>query len=152
MPTLEQTSAGGVAFRRTGDEADKDLEIALILVGPQGRWQLPKGRVDPYETAESAAMREVREEAGIETQLIDTIEEIEYWFYANENGQKARIHKYVQFFLLQYRSGDPGNHDHEVNEARWVEINQALEMLEFSSEKMILEKARSLIEAHSQMG
>lgn len=116
------------------------------------RWQLPKGRVDPDETAETAAIREVHEEAGIETQLIDTIEVIEYWFYANENGQKARIHKYVQFFLLEYCSGDPSNHDNEVNEARWVEINQAQEMLEFSSEKMILEKARSLIESHSQKG
>jgi 8-oxo-dGTP pyrophosphatase MutT (NUDIX family) len=60
-------------------------------------------------------------------------------------GAKIRIHKFVHFFLLEYLSGDPADHDHEVNEARWVEINQALGMVRFESEKRILRLAKDMI-------
>jgi 8-oxo-dGTP diphosphatase len=72
VTTQEQVSAGGVAFRRAGDR----VEIALISVGPGGRWQLPKGLVDRDELPELAAQREVREEAGLETERLGLIETI----------------------------------------------------------------------------
>jgi len=74
METRKQVSAGGAAFR----EIDGKFEVALVLMIPEMRWQLPKGIIDPGETPEQAALREVREEAGIECELIEPIETIEY--------------------------------------------------------------------------
>jgi 8-oxo-dGTP diphosphatase len=141
METVNQVSAGGVAYRLNGS----DVEIAIIRTAAEGLWQLPKGIIDPGETAEQAAIREVREEAGIECELLETIDTIEYWFYGNFDGTKKRYHKKVHFFLMKYLNGDVANHDHEVTEARWTEINQAIEFLAFKSEKDTVKKARSIL-------
>jgi 8-oxo-dGTP pyrophosphatase MutT (NUDIX family) len=139
--TVEQISAGGVAFRQT----DSGFEIALISVAPSNRWQLPKGLIDAGETPEIAALREVREEAGIDCDLIDKIETIEYWYVGDRRGERVRFHKFVHFFLMKYASGDVANHDHEVSEARWVKIDEAIKMLAFKDEKRVAEKAAKLI-------
>ena len=139
--TLEQISAGGVAFRRLNSE----LEIAIISVAPSGRWQLPKGLIDAGETPEQAAGREVREEAGIETELLEKIKTIEYWYFGEHKNERARFHKLVHFYLMKYSSGDVADHDHEVIEARWVEANDAIKMLAFSAERKIVEAAIKLI-------
>jgi 8-oxo-dGTP pyrophosphatase MutT (NUDIX family) len=141
-PTLEQISAGGVAFRANKTE----IEIAIIAVNPSLRWQLPKGLIDEGETAEQAALREVSEEAGIECELSEKIETVEYWYFATQKGARVRFHKFVHFFLMKYVSGAPENHDHEVAEARWVSIDKAIEMLAFKSEKETVRMAKSLIE------
>jgi len=141
IKTVEQISAGGVAFRQT----DSTVEIALIAVNPNGRWQLPKGIVDPGETFEIAALREVREEAGIETDLLTPIETIEYWYFGDKKGERVRFHKLVHFYLLAYRSGRVEDHDHEVEEARWVKLPEALKMLAFEGEISVVDKASQLI-------
>lgn len=140
-PTETQVSAGGVPFR----QRDGQIEVALILVGPRARWQLPKGTVNQDEDNEDAELREVREETGLTTELIAPLDTIEYWFYATRGSRRVRFHKYVHFYLVRYRSGSVDDHDHEVEEARWVEINQAMEMLAFESEKEVLRKARERI-------
>jgi len=141
--TKDQISAGGVAFRRTGAE----IQMAIVSVKPSLRWQLPKGIVDPGETPEFTAVREVREEAGIETEMIRLIETIEYWYQRVQYGQRIRYHKFVHFYLLGYRTGDVANHDHEIEESRWISFEQALEMLEFKSERGVVEKAQTMVEA-----
>lgn len=73
MPTQKQVSAGGVAFRRNGER----IEIALICVGSKRRWQLPKGLIDAGEEPAETAVREVREEAGIDTQVLAPLDVIE---------------------------------------------------------------------------
>ncbi len=138
--TQVQVSAGGVAFRRSGEQ----VEVALIAVGGN-RWQLPKGTVEKDESNEDAAQREVREEAGVETELIEPIDKIEYWYFASRGGKRVRYHKYVYFFLMRYLSGDVADHDHEVDEARWVEIGQAQVMLSFKSEQKMVSKAQKII-------
>jgi len=143
VETLDQISAGGVAFRRQ----DSDLEIAIVSVKPKLRWQLPKGIVDPGESPQVTAVREVREEAGVETDLIKLIETIEYWYRSTKDGKPVRFHKFVHFYLLEYKSGDVSNHDHEVEESRWVNFDEAMEMLEFKSEREVVEKAREMIES-----
>lgn len=142
LPVLDQVSSGGVAFRASSPET----EVALISVGPTKRWQLPKGIVDAGETPEVTAVREVREEAGIKTELVERIDTIEYWYVGNRGRQRVRFHKFVYFFLLRYLSGQVSDHDREVNEARWVPISEAKKMLTFKSERQALEKAEKLIQ------
>jgi 8-oxo-dGTP pyrophosphatase MutT (NUDIX family) len=136
-----QISAGGVAFRKQ----DGRIDVALISVGEENRWQLPKGLVDKGESTEHAAIREVREEAGIDTEIVGRIDKVEYWYFWKENGQRVHYHKFVYFYLLRYKAGDVRDHDHEVNEARWVHIDDAIKMLAFDNEKKIMEKAKGLI-------
>lgn len=141
LPTRQQVSAGGVVFRRRAHA----LEIALICVGDQQRWQLPKGLIDAGENAQQAALREVQEEAGIEGELVAPIETIEYWYVAKEGGGRVRFHKSVHYFLLRYRAGDLSAHDHEVVEARWVPIAESRTMLAFANEREVVEKAKPMI-------
>ncbi|HJW89432.1 MAG TPA: NUDIX domain-containing protein [Anaerolineales bacterium] len=119
----------------------------MINVDTEQRWQLPKGALMPGESCEQAAQREVREETGLSTDLLQPIDKIEYWFYSRYRGKPMRIQKVVHFYLLRFLSGETRDHDQEVNEARWVEIDQALDMLTFESEKIILARAKDLIAA-----
>jgi 8-oxo-dGTP pyrophosphatase MutT (NUDIX family) len=144
--TVEQISAGGAAFRRT----DSGYEIALIAVGANRRWQLPKGLIDASETAEIAALREVREEAGIETELLSKIETIEYWYFGDSRGERVRFHKSVHFYLLAYRGGAIEDHDAEVAEARWTRVAEAIDKLAFKGEKTVVEKALYLLPNFSE--
>jgi len=117
-----------------------------VLVGPKAkpRWQLPKGLVDPGETPEIAALREVREEAGIETEIVAPLESVEYWYYGSEAGGRVRYYKVVHFYLLRYRSGRVEDHDREVYQARWVGLTEAAEILAFASERRVVEQAGAL--------
>lgn len=148
LPVVDQVSSGGVAFRSGASGA----EVALISVGPAKRWQLPKGLVDAGETPEVTAVREVREEAGIETELLQKIETIEYWYVGDKGKQRVRFHKFVHFFLLRYTAGQVSDHDWEVNEARWVPVDQAKKMLTFKSEQQAMQKAIELIKTLLQQG
>jgi 8-oxo-dGTP pyrophosphatase MutT (NUDIX family) len=141
VATLDQVSAGGVAFRWR----DSVPEIAIVSMKPKLRWQLPKGIVEPGESPEITAIREVREEAGIETDLLSLIETIEYWYRSTKYGKPVRFHKFVHFYLLSYRSGNVADHDHEVDETKWVSFDKAIEMLAFKSEREVVEKAREMI-------
>lgn len=146
VTTMDQVSAGGVAFRWN----DSEPEIAIVSVKPKLRWQLPKGIVDPGESPEVTAVREVREEAGIETDRLGLIETIEYWYRSARNGKPVRYHKFVHFYLLEYRGGDVADHDHEVEEARWARFDEALNLLEFKNEREVVEKAREMIEVRER--
>ncbi|SFG88462.1 NUDIX hydrolase [Pontibacter chinhatensis] len=143
FPTVDQVSSGGVAFR-TGEAG---VEVALISVGQQQRWQLPKGIVDTGEAPEATAVREVREEAGINAELIQKLDTIEYWYVGDKGKQRVRFHKFVHFFLLRYTSGDIKDHDWEVNEARWVPLDEAIQLLSFKTERQVVEKAKVLLES-----
>jgi 8-oxo-dGTP pyrophosphatase MutT (NUDIX family) len=146
--TKTQVSAGGVVFRRS----EGRTEVALISVGEQNRWQLPKGLVDAGESPEEAALREAREETGLGAELVAPIEKIEYWYFSTERGARVRFHKFVHFYLLRFTAGDVRDHDAEVNEARWIEIREAIEMLAFKGERAIVERAREMIEGKLEVG
>ncbi|HJQ53963.1 MAG TPA: NUDIX hydrolase [Gemmatimonadaceae bacterium] len=141
IPIRDQVSAGGVVYR--GEPGR--IEVVIVGVGGNNRWQLPKGLVDKDEKPEVTAVREAREEGGVTSEVVQHIETVEYWYVGLENGIRVRFHKRVHFFLLRYVSGDTADHDWEVNEARWVPIEDATSQLAFDNERRVMEQARELI-------
>lgn len=141
--TKEQVSAGGVVYRRRGE----GFEVALISVGEQARWQLPKGLVGRGETPTEAALREVEEETGLACEVVAELERVEYWYFSKGGARRLRFHKFVHFYLMRYLSGDVSGHDDEVNEARWVALEEAEGMLAFKGEKKTLREARERLAA-----
>lgn len=142
LPVREQVSAGGVVFRR---DDDGRIDVVIVAVGGNNRWQLPKGLVEKDEKPETAAVREAREEGGTDSEVVEHIETVEYWYAGLDKGERVRFHKRVHFYLLRYLSGDTSNHDWEVNEARWVPIDDAGSQLAFDNERRVVERARELI-------
>jgi 8-oxo-dGTP pyrophosphatase MutT (NUDIX family) len=142
MRTETQVSAGGVAYRQADDGT---IDVALVLIGPRARWQLPKGIVEEGEAPAAAAVREVREEAGIATVVAAELETIEYWYVATRGRERVRYHKFVHFFLLAYLDGDVRDHDHEVEDARWFPLADAAAQLAFPNERRVVERAGALL-------
>ena len=141
LPVRQQISAGGVVFR--GEKGG--VEVVIVSVGGRNRWQLPKGLVDDGEKPEITAVREAREEAGVESEVVQHLETIEYWYAGLDGGERVRFHKHVHFYLLRYLAGDTHDHDWEVNEARRVPIDDATRQLTFDSERRVMERAAQLL-------
>lgn len=139
-PVQHAVSSGGVLFRMNGDRA----EVVLIETRAN-RWQIPKGGIEEGESREQAARREVREETGIDGEILEHLETIEYWFTAGTRRQKR--HKSVHLFLLRFVSGDTSEHDDESLDARWFPIDEAFSKLSFANERHALELARARIAA-----
>ena len=129
-------SAGGVVVR--GGEV---ITIVPVKRAGDGRrvLGLPKGHPDGAETPEQAATREVSEETGVRAELVEELGDVEYDY---ERGGR-RIHKVVRFFLFDYLSGDLADHDHEIEEARWMGLAQAASELTFPGEREIVGRALS---------
>jgi 8-oxo-dGTP pyrophosphatase MutT (NUDIX family) len=100
---------------------------------------LPKGHPEPGESAQEAALREVREETGLEATPVEKLGDIRYW-YAREGD---RVLKIVSFFLLRYRAGRLQDHDHEVEEALWIPLEDAPTRLAYRGEKDMAKAALS---------
>ena len=131
---IREFSAGGVVVRRMQGRAF----VAVVRVREQ-ILALPKGHPDPGESSAEAAQREVREEAGLETELVEKLGDIRYW-YARDG---ERVMKIVSFFLFRYRSGSVEDHDHEVEEALWIPLEEAPERLAYKGEREIAGTALS---------
>ena len=141
MKTRDEVSAGGVVFRLG---LDAGFDVALILTHER-RWQLPKGWIDPGESPEQTAVREVREEAGVDAVIVGPLGDIEYQYVSTYDAEPARVRKRVHMFLLRYIGGTTDDHDDEVIEARWVEIGEAERALAFKDEQRMLATARELL-------
>jgi uncharacterized protein involved in tolerance to divalent cations/8-oxo-dGTP pyrophosphatase MutT (NUDIX family) len=140
--TVKEVSAGGVIYRRNADA----FEVALIHV--RNRWGLPKGHVEEGERVEEAALREVREETGLEGKLMRKLGEIRYSYRdKTKKNEPIRINKRVHFFLLRYVKGDVRDHDHEADDARWFPIEEAIKQLKFATERKMVHRALSVLTA-----
>ena len=144
-PVEEEFSAGGLVVR--GDDPDT-AEVVVIVPrrrAPDGRTVLglPKGHLDDGETAEEAAAREVREETGVNVELVGKLGDVRYWY----QRKGRRIRKIVTFYLFRYVDGDTADHDHEVEEARWILLREAEQALTFAGERQIAAAAMSRIDA-----
>ena len=140
--TVREVSAGGVMYRKHSDE----IQIALIHV--RNRWGLPKGHVEEGERIEETALREVREETGLEGRVVRKLGDIRYAYRdKTKEGEPIRIYKRVHFYLLRYLKGDVRDHDHEVDEARWFPMDQVIKNLKFATERKMVHRALSILTA-----
>lgn len=133
-------SAGGVVVR--------DGDVAVIVphrLSQDGRkvLALPKGHPDPGESLERAAAREVREETGLDAELVDKLGDVTYWY--QRDGR--RVLKKVSFYLFDHRGGSLDDHDHEIEEARWMALEDAARELSFKGEREMVERALSRVRA-----
>jgi 8-oxo-dGTP pyrophosphatase MutT (NUDIX family) len=118
----------------------RDSQILLIAT-QAGRWQLPKGHIEKGETAEQAAMREVREETGVRGQVVAPLPGVEYWF----TERRRRIHKRVDYFLLSYEGGDAADFAaDEVAGASWFSWEEGIAKLSFDNEREVAAAARRI--------
>jgi len=136
MATSTEFSAGGVVVR----------DGQCVVIVPTRRaadgskvLALPKGHPEEGESAADAALREVREEAGVQSALVEKLGDARYWYM--RDGE--RIAKVVAFFLLDYVSGNLADHDHEVEKARWMSLEQAARRLTYKGEREMAVRALS---------
>ena len=138
-----EISAGGVIYR----QRPHGTEVCLIATQGGKAWQLPKGLIERGEQPEEAAARELTEETGLHGKLLRRLERIEYWYVADYLPERERVHKLVYFFLFRYTRGSTKDHDAEVDDARWVPLDEARVLLSFENERRVLERAAEAIAA-----
>ena len=137
MSTEREVSYGGVVVR--GDK--------VLVIVPRGRRRvlgLPKGGQNPGESPEQTAAREVREETGVVARVRDPLGQVDYSY--RRGGR--RIDKTVHFYLFDYETGDTADHDHEVDDARWIPLRQARRRLSYPGERAMIDRALSILAAN----
>ncbi len=156
---VREFSAGGVVLRRlrgqwqmaairprrdrkTGARAEKEV-LAL-----------PKGIVDPGERPEQTAAREVREETGVDADMVAKLGDIKY-VYVRSWGDGERVFKIVSFYLFLYRAGKLGDiapdMQHEVEGAEWILLADAPARLSYSGERDMARRALDYVAAHPDL-
>jgi len=137
--TLPQETTGKGAKTGGSSEHGSSVEGSREDI----RWSLAKGTPDAGETLEETALREVREETGLEVEINGPISSIEYWF--TERGNMTRFHKTVHFYLMAFRGGNTGQHDPEFDVVEWFPYEEALKTVGYPNEAEVLRKALALI-------
>ncbi len=142
-----ETSAGGIVVR---GEPGREQLVAIVPVRRAADGSrvlgLPKGHIDPGESALQAATREVHEEAGVVAEPLGELGEVRYWY--RRSGRT--VGKSVVFFLFRYVSGETSDHDHEVEEARWIDLREARVALSYEGERGMVERALERLERGSE--
>jgi ADP-ribose pyrophosphatase YjhB (NUDIX family) len=133
LRTVDAVSAGGIVVRTV----EGRIQVALVGDTQRDAWYLPKGGLSAGETIEQAAMREAREETGLDVRMIRPVRAIEYWFFA----RGARVHKKVHYFLMEATGGDFARRDHENDRAGWFELESALETMTYRNESDVVREA-----------
>ena len=132
-------SAGGVVYRLV----DGQTEIVICNIKASSTWGLPKGTPDSDETREQTALREVREETGLEVDIEGYIDSVDYWFV--RTAERVRYHKTVIFYLMSPTGGDMSLHDHEFDVVQWLPAEEALKTLTYKNEVRVVQKGLSMV-------
>lgn len=124
-------AAGGVVVRGGRD----GHEVLVVHRVRYDDWSLPKGKLDPGEPHDHAAVREVEEETGVRTRVVRELSQV---VYEVEDGWKR-----VRWYLMAHVAGDPAERaaDREVDEARWVAADEAPELLTYPADVDLLDEA-----------
>lgn len=138
------TSAGGVIHRSNAGL----IEVVLVHRRRPILWALPKGTPDSGETLEETALREAREETGLEVELEEPLRSIQYFFVRGG----VRFHKTVHFFLMRAVGGSIDDHDAEFDDVRWAQIEEARELLSYPTERLVLERAAEILDRRPGAG
>lgn len=140
MPTVEETSAGGLVIDRGAGEPQA---VLIARHDRRGRlvWSLPKGHLEEGETPEDAALREVQEETGIVGRVLAPLGVIDFWFIA----ENRRIHKTVHHFLIEARGGELSDEDAEVEQVAWVRLDDLRARLAYADERRLLDRLPDLL-------
>jgi 8-oxo-dGTP pyrophosphatase MutT (NUDIX family) len=141
--TRVETCAGGVVFRRTGDQIEVALAEQRDRLTGSDNTRLAKGHVEPGETPEETAVREVREEIGVAAEIVAPLGAVNYTYV--EEG--IAVAKEVHFFLMEIASGERLPLDGEMERTYWCPIEHASARLTFETERRIAERARSALES-----
>jgi 8-oxo-dGTP pyrophosphatase MutT (NUDIX family) len=137
LPTTStEFSAGGVVVRE-----GRCVVIVPTRLAANGSkvLALPKGHPEADESPSDAALREVREEAGVVARLVEPLGDVRYWY----TRDRRRIAKVVSFFLLAYVSGEVEDHDFEVEQACWMALEDAARELTYPGEREMAARALS---------
>lgn len=137
IKTSTVRAAGGVVLRETAGK----LDVLLIATHGSRRWSLPKGRLEAGENAETAAIREVREETGIQARILAPLETVEYFFFGHRHH---RFHKFVDYFLMVYEEGVITPQYSEVDGAEWCAMPDALVQVTYPNDRKLVQQAVSL--------
>lgn len=141
-PVKRAESFGGVVVRET----DGTPEVALIRVrNLKGKdvWALPKGAREADESGEEAAVREVREETGLEAEVVEPLDSVTYWFLWPP--EQVRYKKTVHLYLMRALGGDVAEHDDEVEEVRFVPVGEAARMATYKTDKEVLKRVAEAV-------
>ncbi len=141
------TSAGGVVLRER--PGGRGLEVLLIAIKGGRVWSLPKGKVEPGERYTQTAVREVREETGIEARVLAPLGSIRYHFTVRDDGVQTTVTKEVHYFLMRYVAGTPRPQKEEVDGVDWLPLPEALRRLSHKSERDTLLRALAYWEART---
>ncbi|MDD3532296.1 MAG: NUDIX domain-containing protein [Candidatus Shapirobacteria bacterium] len=132
-----QFSAGGVVYKKEGDKT------LWLLIQPKdtNRWQFPKGWIEEGETAPNAALREIKEEAGIVGEIVEKIGSFSWWFV--EKNEK--VFKTATFFLVKTQKDTGQLDEKEIERVAWFSFDEAREKLTFDQDKETLTKAQGIL-------
>ncbi len=141
MSVKWEFSAGGIVYKKEQDG------IYVLLIRVKNRWSFPKGNIERGESKEDAALREVKEETGIDGEIVDFVGEEEYWYQLH--GEK--IHKFVYFYLMKYKGGEIQPQKEEINEAKFVKIDEAFKLLTYDTDRNLLKKAVEILKQKGEL-
>lgn len=146
-PLVREFSAGGLVYRRVRGRVEVVLAARLSTDRARLVWGIPKGHVEAGESMADTAVREVREETGLEAAIEEPLGDVAYWYVRRDGGRAVRIHKRVRFFLMRQLGGTFADRDQEMDEVRWFDLPTAMETVAFANERVLVERAAEQLAA-----